>query len=139
MAPPGVMAAKRAGTAGVEAVEVLELCVTCPSSVLRTLLDCMTSGVVTASLPILAARLAAALDPDGAGERGVLPVYNDLMESPGVVSRARVRASAWAQLTQRENAFCRADGRQCDARTSSSLSVVCPHRIDVLRVSARYP
>ena len=78
-----VRAAKKAGTAGVEAVDMLELCVKCPASMLRTLLDCMTTGIQSSSLAELAELLAEALDPAGAGERGVLLVYNDLMESPG--------------------------------------------------------
>ena len=79
-----VLAAKKAGTAGVETVEMLELCVQCPASVLRALLDSMTAGASAACLSQLAQRVQGALDADGAGERGLLLVYNDLLESPGL-------------------------------------------------------
>ena len=83
-----VLAAKKAGTAGIEAVEMLELCVQCPASVLRALLDSMTAGAPAASLAQLAQRLQGALDPGGAGERGILLVYNDLLESSGACGAA---------------------------------------------------
>lgn len=81
-----VWAAKKAGTASIETAEMLELCVTCPTSVLRTLLDCMVAGASSIVLVQLAQRLQGALDVTGAGECGLLLVYNDLLESPGMTS-----------------------------------------------------
>ena len=76
-------AAKKKGAAGIEPAEMLELCVQCPASVLRMLLDCMVSGASTASLSQLSQRLQGTMDATGAGECGLLLVYNDLLESPG--------------------------------------------------------
>lgn len=50
-----VLAAKQEGLAGVVKKEcLLELCVQCPASVLRTLLDCMVAGASAATLGHLA-------------------------------------------------------------------------------------
>ena len=121
-APIGaILAAKQAGTAGVKEKYLLELCVQCPASVLRALLDCMVAGASAATLAHLAEvgprtacascvlprggrahacdtrghpvqRLRAGMDVSGAGERGVLLVYRDLLRSPGGVQAAVVSA-----------------------------------------------
>ena len=53
------------------------------AELLRTLLDSMETGASATDLAELATRLQACMDPAGAGERGVLAVYNDLLEQPG--------------------------------------------------------
>ena len=83
-----VLAAKKAGVASIESIDMLELCVQCPARLLRTLLDCMLLGTTATSLALLSQQLQAAMDEGGAGgERGVLLVYRDLLESPGANER----------------------------------------------------
>ena len=112
MAAKRVLAAKKAGTAVLEAVDLLELCVQCPASVLRTLLDFMVTGASDASLAELGLRLQAAMDVDGAGERGVLLVYNELLESPGEISLC-IRVDAMKTIGHGLHGILRARCMRC--------------------------
>eukprot|EP00961_Rhodomonas_salina_P171019 2305805-Rhodomonas_salina.2 len=75
--------AKRAGAAGADAAELLELCVQIPASLLNALLSALMNGTDANSLVLLAEELAQRKDEDGAGEKGILAVYRELLECPG--------------------------------------------------------
>lgn len=128
-----LLGAKKAGTAVIEPIELLELCVQCPATLLRTLLDCMVAGVSVTSLVQLSQKLQGAMDSTGAGERGVLLVYNELLESPGGVQAAVVSAlrqpsqlelSAWQVKYLRQVPGPGADLSSLIARQSSVTSAV---------------
>ena len=84
--------AKKAGLAGVDAAKLLEICVQFPTQLLRQLLGGLSRGITQENLTSLSSKLTAAKVPDGAGEGGILAVYNEVLESPGGIQAAFVAA-----------------------------------------------
>ena len=117
--------AKKAGTAGVDAAEFLEICVQYPTRLLRQMLTGFCNGITREELQTLGEQMCAARVADGAGEGGVLAIYKEVLECPGGIQAAVVAAlrqplimseSSW------QNRHLQEAPSQCPQRTQGSLS-----------------